>query len=413
MNKLPIIEIKPGEHISEKHGTFPIELYVNYGGKHKTRKIDTMEQFFLDYWFKRKVSGEKLNSTEWKKAQAKIADYRNRILLIQDLIPEGEFTIDRFFELWFSPDPKDTRTLKGAFETYIEQLHKDSRVGTAISYEQANNSLNKFRPGLLLKDVTKDLLTEYQKAMVKDKKSLTTVGIYLRSLRTILNIAKEKDIITDKEYPFGKSRFIIPKGSNKKKSLTDNQLRAILDYKPAAGSYEERALDYWKFVYLGNGMNPKDMCSLKYQDIKGSRIFFVREKTKHTIKGETKFIEVNYQPELKRIVEKYGTNGKKGDYIFPIFTKDMTEANRKVRVQNFAKVVREGMQKIADDLKIDEKINFMVARHTYSTRLMRSSAPLKYISDSLGHKSLSTTENYLGGFDQKEVEQFSESLTNF
>jgi hypothetical protein len=44
---------------------------------------------------------------------------------------------------------------------------------------------------------------------------------------------------------------------------------------------------------------------------------------------------------------------------------------------------------------------------------MRSSAPLKYISDSLCHKSLSTTQNYLGGFDQKEVEQFSENLTNF
>ncbi len=51
-----------------------------------------------------------------------------------------------------------------------------------------------------------------------------------------------------------------------------------------------------------------------------------------------------------------------------------------------------------------------VARHTYSTILLRRNAPLKLISVNLGHTSVTTTEKYLGSFDDEVILEFAELL---
>ena len=42
------------------------------------------------------------------------------------------------------------------------------------------------------------------------------------------------------------------------------------------------------------------------------------------------------------------------------------------------------------------------ARHSYATVLKRSGANIAYISESLGHNDLKTTENYLASFEKEE-----------
>jgi hypothetical protein len=48
---------------------------------------------------------------------------------------------------------------------------------------------------------------------------LSTVRIHLRHLRAIMNIAKEKEIITHKAYPSGRRKYTIPTGRCIKKAL--------------------------------------------------------------------------------------------------------------------------------------------------------------------------------------------------
>jgi len=43
------------------------------------------------------------------------------------------------------------------------------------------------------------------------------------------------------------------------------------------------------------------------------------------------------------------------------------------------------------------------ARHSYATHLMRADAPIAYISETMGHSSIPTTEIYLSSFTDETV----------
>ncbi len=172
-----------------------------------------------------------------------------------------------------------------------------------------------------------------------------------------------------------------------------------------------KARDYWIFSYLRQGMNMKDIASLKWKNLKDDKLEFIREKTKRTKKSEIKTIIVYLTPEAIDIIERWGTDNKKADnYIFRILDESMSE-ERKLRVKNQAiKVVNDWMKKIAKELEFDVSPTMYYARHSYSTILRNSGASLEYISKALGHKDLVTTEKYLDSFEEEKARAFNEKL---
>ena len=58
-------------------------------------------------------------------------------------------------------------------------------------------------------------------------------------------------------------------------------------------------------------------------------------------------------------------------------------------------------------------ISTYTARHSFASVLKRSGANIAYISESLGHSDLKTTENYLASFEKEERIKNAKLLTNF
>ena len=71
------------------------------------------------------------------------------------------------------------------------------------------------------------------------------------------------------------------------------------------------------------------------------------------------------------------------------------------------------MQKIADALGIDKPVTTYYARHSFATVLKRSGAPIEFISESLGHSDMKTTDNYLDGFEDDTKREYTKALLNF
>ena len=65
---------------------------------------------------------------------------------------------------------------------------------------------------------------------------------------------------------------------------------------------------------------------------------------------------------------------------------------------------------IGEDIGYDKPLTTYAARHSFATILKRSGAPTELISESLGHKSLKTTEAYLDSFEDKTRRKFMENL---
>jgi site-specific recombinase XerD len=76
----------------------------------------------------------------------------------------------------------------------------------------------------------------------------------------------------------------------------------------------------------------------------------------------------------------------------------------------FVKTVNKYMKRIGEDIGYDKPLTTYAARHSFATVLKRSGAPTEFISESLGHKSLQTTEAYFDSFEDPSRRNFMENL---
>jgi site-specific recombinase XerD len=84
----------------------------------------------------------------------------------------------------------------------------------------------------------------------------------------------------------------------------------------------------------------------------------------------------------------------------------------KTRVRDVISNCNRCLRKIGKAINI-EGLSTYTARHSYATVLKRSGANIAYISESLGHSNLKTTENYLASFEKEERIKNAAFLTNF
>jgi hypothetical protein len=116
-------------------------------------------------------------------------------------------------------------------------------------------------------------------------------------LRALFNNADEDGIISKQKcYPFGKRRYIIPSPRNVKKALSLADIGKVYYYKPTCKS-EQKARDYWLFLYFGNGMNPFDMARLKYKNIDEE---FIKDSLGHTTSKTTENYLDSFENEVKK-----------------------------------------------------------------------------------------------------------------
>ena len=303
-------------------------------------------------------------------------------------------------------------SILSAFEDKIKDLEKTGQIGTAITYQCAINSISKYtKKDLRFSDITLDWLKKYEAHLTEEDKSITTIKFYIGCIRAIMNEGKSLKIISEGQYPFGKGKYEIKTGTGRKMALTLSQIKAVLDY-PLLTDTEKQCRDLWYFSYLCNGLNFNDMLKLKYKDISGGEVHFIRQKTKRTTKQQ-KEILATLLPEMKAIIDRWGNPERKPDnHIFPFLSNGLDAKAEKRIIQNVVRLTNKKMGKISKGLKFD-LISTYTARHSYATVLKRSGANIAFISESLGHSDLRTTENYLASFEAEERAKNASKLTNF
>lgn len=364
------------------------------------------------------------------------------------------FTFEEF-KILFDSYGKNKETtaadnVLSALEAKAEDMKAQGRISNGINYGLVAKSLRRFiasltpedrrelkipplpkrsrnseNPDLLFQHVTTEFLTMYEEWMVhygkapQDPKkaptaaSLTTVGIYCRHLRAVFNDALETGVIARDGYPFGKNRYVIPAGKNTKKALKKHEVLKLVNYASQPESMEQRGKDLWVFSYLSNGMNMADICTLRWKDLdlKEETITFIRQKTSRIRKGNQTMIKARLKPETRVILERWGTDPKNDEsYVFPFLNDTMSPEQKKKAVQQITKLTNKHIKRVAKSVGIDAEVTTYVARHSFATILLQSEAPLAFISQSLGHTNIKTTENYLGSFDEEQARQYLDAL---
>jgi integrase len=343
-----------------------------------------------------------------KKLLLEFTKTEQRAIRIIDKLEDFSF---KEFDKLFLEKKNDENDLFKSIELNVEKLLKYDRIKTARSFVNLNSSLKKYtkKSKLTFSQITVTFLEDYEKRMLQTGHSITTVGIYLRNLRVIFNKAIENGIISRDGYPFGRTKYQIPTGKNIKKALTKEEVKKIMIYVPQ-NHMEAYCRDLWLFSYLANGANITDISNFTHDNIQDNFLIFIRKKTLRSNRQNPKIIRVYLNEKIKEIIDRWGSHKTDDKYIFPILTKGMSAEEQVDRIENIIKSINHHMWNVAKSLEIDKKITTYTARHTFSTVLKRSGASIEFISESLGHKNISTTEHYLDSFDDSEKERWSQVL---
>ena len=385
-----------------KEGKYPVKIKVYY--QKKPKYYSTGICMTKDEWNRLPEN----KSSEYRKLRQSLEHSFSFVRMnVEALADKGTFSFNAL-NLRLGKATGDT--LNNAIRAKIEELKNEERIGTMqffkctlVMVEEVSGKNIPFNA------VTVEWLQKCERLWSKTR-SISTIGMHMRNIRTLMNEAKRAGVIKESQYPFGKGLYEIKTGVGRKKGLSKQQLEAIFDYK-SDNETTNRYKDLWLFIYMCNGINPTDMLKLKYSDIIDDEICFVRQKTERTTKNR-KEIRAVISPQMQAIIDKWGNKPLPDNYIFPYMKGHETAIERKAVVRDVVKRINKRMKLIGEELGIGN-ITTYTARHSYATVLKRSGANIAYISESLGHTDLRTTEAYLASFEKEERAKNTSLLTSF
>lgn len=327
---------------------------------------------------------------------------------VEELTTAGAFTFDALNNRLKGAT---SDTVNTAFRAKISAFNQQGQVGTATVYDTILKGIERFTGAHIPFDaITVSWLVRYAAFLQSEGKKQTTIAIHLRHLRAILNEARRQGIVKEAQYPFGRGRFEIQEGEGRKMALSLDQIGEIARYDDGSDA-TAKYRDYWLFLYLCNGINVADFVRLRYRDIVNGEICFVRQKTARTTRTR-KEIRVVVTDRMQAIIDRWGNPPAADRFIFPVLDGSEDAMRQKLKTQYFTRAVNKRMATIGEALGIGN-ISTYTARHSFATVLKRAGANIAYISESLGHNDLKTTENYLASFEREERVKNAELLTKF
>jgi len=321
----------------------------------------------------------------------------------------NRFSYFKFNELY--TDSKDKAdSLEVLFDQYISDKKSKGKIGTAVSYNNAKQSILSYSPNASINDVTISFLEKYKSYMETSGKSRTTIGIYLRSLRAIYNEAVRHSLVNEVDYPFGKGKFTIPAPKGRKMALEAEELVKLWEYEPISEA-EKRARDFFWISYYANGINFKDLILLRESNLLRGEIVFKREKIKDS---DPKLIHVEVTEELEALINSNRVRRiGKDPLVFDIIDESDSLEDQNKKLRQFIKTTNKYLKRIGENLELSIPITTYTARHSYASVAQRQGISIGEISEALGHSSIKTTSTYLNGFAKEQRRRNARKTADF
>ncbi len=167
----------------------------------------------------------------------------------------------------------------------------------------------------------------------------------MRVLRSVYNKAVRRHIV-EQANPFQNVYTGIDK--TKKRAVDESVISRLCKFDLTNDSHLELARDIFIFSYCAHGMAFVDMAFLKKKNVEDNIISYSRHKT-----GQ--LLSVKIEPNMKKIINKYGNLVKESPYVFPFLTSiDANEAYNQYRkaINLYNRQLKELSQKLLKPIDI-------------------------------------------------------------
>lgn len=285
-------------------------------------------------------------------------------------------------------------------EMYIGRLRKEGRYSTAHVYENALFSFRGFcgTSTVSFGQITREHLRCYGQYLYERGLKPNTVSTYMRMLRSIYNRGVESG-----RAPYVHRLFhevYTGVDVRQKKALPVTELHRLL-YEDPKSDHLRRTQAIAALMFQFCGMSFADLAHLEKSSLDRNVIYYNRIKTKTPMSVEVLdtakdmiYQLRNRQPSLRDCP----------DYLFGILSGDKKRKDEDAyrEYQSALRKFNNQLRGLAKALHLTSPVTSYTIRHSWATTVKYRGVPIEMISESLGHKSIKTTQIYLKGFALKE-----------
>ena len=285
-------------------------------------------------------------------------------------------------------------------ENYINRLRKEGRYSTAHVYKNALYSFSKFCGTLNMsfRQVTKERLRRYGQYLYECGLKPNTISTYMRMLRSIYNRGVEAG-----SAPYVPRLFHdVYTGVDvcQKKALPAGELHKLL-YEDPKSERLRRTQIIAALMFQFCGMSFADLAHLEKSALDQSVLRYNRIKTKTPM-------SVEVLDTAKGMINQLRSNQEPipdcPNYLFDILCGNKKRKDERAyrEYQSALRRFNNRLKDVARALRLKSPVSSYTLRHSWATTAKYRGVPIEMISESLGHKSIKTTQIYLKGFELRE-----------
>ena len=285
-------------------------------------------------------------------------------------------------------------------ENYINRLRKEGRYSTAHVYKNALYSFSKFCGTLNMsfRQVTKERLRRYGQYLYECGLKPNTISTYMRMLRSIYNRGVEAG-----SAPYVPRLFhdvYTGVDVRQKKALPAGELHKLL-YEDPKSERLRRTQTIAALMFQFCGMSFADLAHLEKSALEQSVLRYNRIKTKTPMSVEVLDTARGMINQLRNNQEPIPDCP---NYLFDILCGNKKRKDERAyrEYQSALRRFNNRLKDLARALRLKSPVSSYTLRHSWATTAKYRGVPIEMISESLGHKSIKTTQIYLKGFELRE-----------
>jgi integrase/recombinase XerD len=381
---------------AKKDGSFPLVFRVRIDKKYK----DISSGFSIpekQYNFKTNtIVKDDLLSNQLEQLRS---HYQTRLrrYLVEKV---GEEDLDELKNFLINKLPEEI-TIRELWEQEIKMLKQVNRNGNANVHITSLSVISKeMKVDIPFRKMSYKDLLELERRLLVRGLSVNSIGVYMRSFRTICNKAINLDYVQLQWYPFRKYKIKKQKTTPRVMPLDELKAYFNLNLEPPHPLYQ--SWNIGKLIFFLRGINIRDLLLLNQNNVKGDRIIYKRAKT-------GKMYSIQITNEIQELLSLFTPNST----LLGVMTdREINDKHRAIELfQQKRKTINAHLKKIGSLLNSNEPITSYVFRYSYANLAKRLGYSKDLIAEALGHQyGNQVTGIYLELFDQDKLDEMNAKL---
>ena len=286
--------------------------------------------------------------------------------------------------------------------TFMKQvargLQMEGNFGTAHVYRSSLNAIIAYcgKEDFTFYEVSPEWLKGFEVHLRSRGCSWNTVSTYLRTFRAVYNRAV--DLRKAPYVPHLFRSVYTGTRADHKRALGEEDIKKVFARLSQAfvGSPSLRkAQELFILMFLLRGLPFVDLAYLRKSDLRDNVITYRRRKTGRTL-------SVTLTAEAMILVKRYMNRDSSSPYLFSLLKSREGTPEAYREYQSALRRFNNDLKSLSRKLRISSSVTSYTLRHSWATTAKYRGVPIEMISESLGHKSIKTTQIYLKGFELEE-----------